>query len=79
MALAPDACGILEQELLAFVGTVSRGHSDDVADAMSDHVDFEHTMKMPGFDPMAMADLPRMMEEDDWDDWARDDKDWLRV
>lgn len=71
--------GVLEQELLGFVGGVSRGSSDDVADAMSDHVDFEHTMKMPGFDPMGMVDLPRMMEEEDWDDWSRDNKDWLRV
>lgn len=47
--------GILEQELLAFVGAMSRGKSDDVADAMSDHVDFSPARKNPGFDPMAAA------------------------
>lgn len=73
--------GVLEQELLAFVGAMSRGESDDVADAMSDHVDFEHTMKMPDFNPMGTADvMTRMMEDDtaeDWETW--DDKQWLRV
>ena len=47
--------GILETELLAFVGTMSRGASDDVADAMSDHVDFAHVRRMPNFDPLAGA------------------------
>ncbi|GAH45966.1 unnamed protein product, partial [marine sediment metagenome] len=72
--------GILEQELLGFVGCMSRGSSDDVADAMSDHVDFGRTMKLPDFNPMAMADLPQRMKEDaleDWESW--DDKEWLRV
>lgn len=47
--------GVLEQELLAFVGSMSRGHSDDVADAMSDHVDFAHVRRMPDYDPLSGA------------------------
>ncbi len=72
--------GVLEQELLGFVGALSRGSSDDVADAMSDHVDFEVMIKLPDFNPLETADLPRVSAEDakeDWESW--DDKEWLRV
>lgn len=60
--------GVLEQELLAFVGAMSRGASDDVADAMSDHVDFAHVRKMPDFDPLAGAKEERrnMRDTDPW-------------
>jgi len=71
--------GILEQELLAFVGAMSRGASDDVADAMSDHVDFAHVNKHPGFDPLAGAkDIKRNRRDDD--PWSkRKERDLWRV
>jgi len=73
--------GVLEQELLAFVGAMSRGESDDVADAMSDHVDFAHTRKNPGYDPMAGAKESRQRKNRfDKDSWGkRNERDLWRV
>lgn len=72
--------GVLEQELLGFVGCMSRGASDDVADAMSDQVDFGQTRKLPDFDPMAFADLPiGAMNDDMLEDWEfSDNTEWMR-
>ena len=71
--------GVLEQELLAFVGAMSRGESDDVADAMSDHVDFAHVNKHPNFDQLAGAkDIKRNRRDDD--PWSkRKERDLWRV
>lgn len=73
--------GILEQELLGFVGAMSRGGSDDAADALADHIDFEQTMRMPDYNPMSMADIPRLKREaeiaEDFESF--DDSQWLRV
>ena len=71
--------GVLEQELLGFVGGMSRGASDDLADAMSDHCDFPYTRKMPDFDPVKNA--KRMDKDTIWTDWNNTgDKDlWRRI
>jgi hypothetical protein len=69
---------ILEQELLGFVGGMSRGASDDLADAMSDQVDFPNMRKMPDFDPVASA--RKMDNAGPWTNWKSEDKDeWRRI
>ena len=71
--------GALEQELLSFVGAMSRGASDDVADAMSDHVDFAHVRKNPDFDPLAGAKEEKRNRRDS-DPWGkRKERDLWRV
>ena len=55
--------GPLEQELLAFVGGMSRGAHDDLADAMSDHCEIGHRMKVTDYDPL-----------DDLDGWGQKTK-----
>jgi len=69
--------GILEQELLGFVGGMSRGMSDDVADAMSDHCDIGHSRKLVDFDPTAGA--KKMDNFAGWDKWTREDRNLWRV
>ena len=65
--------GILELELLGFVGGMSRGTSDDVADAMADHVDFPHAMRTPDFDPLSAA---TGREQAQWGKWASKRDAW---
>ena len=71
--------GILEQELLGFIGGMSRGSSDDVADAMSDHVDFAKVVRTPDYNPVAAS---RQMDGLDFNSKAwkpRDIDHWRRI
>jgi hypothetical protein len=71
--------GDLEQELLGFVGGMSRGASDDLADAMSDQCDIGHRRKVTDYNQQEGAQ--KMDGFGKWTQWnQREDKDlWRRI